>query len=137
MSDPKDNKKILNLHRRKAKYSFFSLGMVAQEVQQMLKSGVRSHFSDLFNVLDFMLLEGYIGALSLFYWTMQKSKVALTELNGKNLTSLLQHSNDTNIHLYWLNTGEHNLNDILSIGLIQVNMIHSLSICQWLGRINK
>ena len=72
---------------------FFSLGMVAQEVQQMLKSGVRSHFSDLFNVLDFMLLEGYIGALSLFYWTMQKSKVALTELNGKNLTSLLQHSN--------------------------------------------
>ena len=41
--------------------------MVTQDVQQLLRSGVRTHFSDLFNVLDFLMLHAYIGALTLFH----------------------------------------------------------------------
>lgn len=46
--------------------------MVTQEVQQILKSGVKTHFSDLYNVVDFCMLEAYIGALSLFHMIMLK-----------------------------------------------------------------
>ena len=47
-------------------------GMVAQEVQQLLKNGVKTHFGDLYNVVDFCMLEAYIGALFLFHMTMFK-----------------------------------------------------------------
>ena len=34
-----------------------------------------------------------------------QSKVALAELDGKNVTMMLTTRQETNIHLYWLNTG--------------------------------
>ena len=35
-----------------------------------------------------------------------QAKVALEELEGMNATMLARHQNETEIHLYWLNTGQ-------------------------------
>ncbi|XP_076464223.1 short transient receptor potential channel 7-like [Babylonia areolata] len=79
-------------------------GMLVQELDQIVQSGARAHFSDLFNVVDFLLLALYIGSFTLLYWVMHKSKLALAELDGKNTTMLLTDTKHTDLHLYWLNT---------------------------------
>ncbi|KAL8582753.1 hypothetical protein ACOMHN_061632 [Nucella lapillus] len=84
--------------------SLWVAGMLVQELDQIVKSGARAHFKDLFNAVDFALLVLYIGAFTLFYLVMHKSKLALSELQGQNSTMMLTDTHRTNLHLYWLNT---------------------------------
>ncbi|XP_025087044.1 short transient receptor potential channel 6-like [Pomacea canaliculata] len=78
-------------------------GMLVQELQQIVDVGAGKHFHDLFNVLDFCLLVVYTSVFVLVYWTMHKSKLAISELQGKNVTMLLADGKGTLLHLYWLN----------------------------------
>jgi hypothetical protein len=46
--------------------------MLVHEIQKLLYSKVKNHFSDLYNIVEFGLLAAYIAVMTLSYYSMSK-----------------------------------------------------------------
>ncbi|KAH9515624.1 Short transient receptor putative channel 6 [Bulinus truncatus] len=74
------------------------IAMVIQECQELWAQGVKSHLSDKFNLLDFMLLSVYIATYTLKYFCFQKWKESIHVLSQGHLQV-----EKASVCVYWLN----------------------------------
>ncbi|KAL8559450.1 hypothetical protein ACOMHN_045247 [Nucella lapillus] len=87
-------------------------GMVVQEIQQITYAGLRGHFSELFNVMDFFLLVAYLAVIVLDNWLQGMVIGARDALSGRNVSLLLKTRHETDLHLYWLNADRQNWREL-------------------------
>ncbi|XP_059140992.1 short transient receptor potential channel 6-like [Physella acuta] len=76
------------------------IAMVVQECQELWSQGIRSHFSDKFNLLDFVLLSVYIATYSLRFLCIKKLNSSVYELQNVPEFNL---SFGVEAHIYWIN----------------------------------
>ncbi|XP_055890831.1 short transient receptor potential channel 7-like [Biomphalaria glabrata] len=114
------------------------IAMLIQECQELWAQGFKSHLSDKFNILDFMLLSVYIATYTLKYFCLYKFKKSVVALSH---VEVLADSDAAFRHLYWMNADRINW-DVMdpintSEGLFAMANILSFSRISYLLRANE
>ncbi|XP_076470184.1 short transient receptor potential channel 7-like [Babylonia areolata] len=84
--------------------SLWIVGMIFQECHQIFRAGVQDHLSNLFNLLDFLLLSVYTSVFTIRFWTMSKFSSGMGLLRNLDITDQLDpFESSIQQAIYWLN----------------------------------
>ncbi|KAL8589975.1 hypothetical protein ACOMHN_007001 [Nucella lapillus] len=85
--------------------SFWIVGMIFQECHQIFRAGVKDHLSNLFNLMDFLLLSVYTSVFTIRFWTMSKFSAGIDVLRGVDTSNPHLDPFDSKLQqgIYWLN----------------------------------